>query len=286
MRFVNLNGVYQKARRFLSGGSNVSEEEVKDPPKLAEILRGLSRRVTDVEALLPPEAIEFEVAVGASGSTTTIAHNLGGPVRWYVVDWLQRDGVAYPASAPKLVQDASSTSDSLVLRSYATGRAIVRIEPAFAGVDPGITLATSESPLAIALSQNFTTTSGTPVATNLAFTAAAGESWRIHYVGGAGDSNIGGMKYAIGAPTGSTVDAWHHSSTTNMATRLYQQIAAINTLGTAVHTVVNGERDDHIMGVVTVGTTAGTISISAASVAGTATIYSKSSLVAHRVVLV
>lgn len=143
MRFVNVNGVLQKARRYVSGGGAVQEEEVKSPAKLAEILRQLQRRMADVEALTPPEPIEFEVNVAGGGAITSILHGFNSAVRWFVVQWTQVGGTAGPIRGPQLVQDASSTSTTLSLRSYVPGKAIVRVEPAFADVDPGITVSAS-----------------------------------------------------------------------------------------------------------------------------------------------
>lgn len=146
MKFVSLTGVLQKARRYVSAGGAVQEEEVKNSAKLAEIIRQLQRRVADIEAVTPPEPLEFEVNVGIGGAITTIAHGLRSAVRWYVVQWTQVGGAAVPISAPQLVQDSSSTSTVLALRSYVAGKAIVRVETAFADVDGGITVAAATDP--------------------------------------------------------------------------------------------------------------------------------------------
>lgn len=87
MRFVSLSGAIGKARRYVSGSDNVQDEQVRDPQKLSEILRGIMRRVTAVEATVPPEPIEFEVNVPGDGSTVSLMHNFGQDVRYSVVDW-------------------------------------------------------------------------------------------------------------------------------------------------------------------------------------------------------
>ncbi len=138
MRFVGLNSLVNKARRFVSGNSSVLAEEVKDADKLANILRGALQRVSDLEAKVPAQGTEFEVSCGASGALVSLPHNYGCPVRWWVTGWLQVSGVAYPVTSPNLAEDSSSDSNTLVLRSYTVGRAIVRVEPAQAGVEVGV----------------------------------------------------------------------------------------------------------------------------------------------------
>lgn len=148
MKFINVNGVLQRARRFVSSTSGVTDTDIKDEARLADLLRSLQRRVSSLEAQMPPEPLEFEVNVGESGAITSVAHNIGGPVRWFVVQWTQVGGTAYPLSGPMLVQDATSTSRILALRSYVAGKAIVRVEPSFADVDPGITTTPTSPPAA------------------------------------------------------------------------------------------------------------------------------------------
>ncbi len=151
MRFVGLvSGLFTKGRRFVSSSASVQEEEVKDPSKLAEIIRQALKRVSDLEAKSGAEGIEFEVAVGTGGATVSLPHGIMGPVRWWVTGWMQQSGVAYPAAAPAIVQDASTTVGTLVLRSYVTGRAIVRVEPAQTDVDPGITVTPPAAPAPLA----------------------------------------------------------------------------------------------------------------------------------------
>lgn len=132
MKFIGINGLYAKAKRFLSASASVLDEDVKDEKKLAEILRMLGRRITELEAKSGPEGIEFEIATVGSAGLISLLHNLNGPVRWWVTCWTRPVSQgAYPTTAPILVQDASSTSNVLVLRSSTVGRAVVRVEPAF-----------------------------------------------------------------------------------------------------------------------------------------------------------
>ena len=135
MKFVDVNGVIATARRFVSAAQNVSDEDVKLPSKLSEILRSVLRRTSELEANQVKGGIEFEVEVGTAGALTKIAHNLKAPVRFTIVFWTKvRAGSTYPTAAPILIADETSDNNNLVLRSYVAGRAIVRIEPAFKGI--------------------------------------------------------------------------------------------------------------------------------------------------------
>jgi hypothetical protein len=146
MKFINIQGIIQKARRFVSSQASVQDEEVRNPSKLAEILRGMSAQLSGLEALVPSEGLEFEVNVGELGSPVTMNHGFGVPVRWWVTAWLNPDGGYTPMGSPWLVQDASSDLNTLVLRSYMTGRAVVRIEPAQSPLTSTVLADTSDYP--------------------------------------------------------------------------------------------------------------------------------------------
>jgi len=135
VKFIDVTGVITTTRRFVSLAQNVSEDEVKLPAKLAEILRSVLRRTSELEANQVKGGVEFEVEVGTLGALTSLAHNLKGPVRFTIVYWTKvRAGSVYPTTAPILIADETSDANTLVLRSYVAGRAIVRVEPAFKGV--------------------------------------------------------------------------------------------------------------------------------------------------------
>jgi hypothetical protein len=131
LKFINLNGVMQRGRRFVSSAESVKETDVVDPSKLAETIRRLQARLADVESRTPPEAIEFELTVPAAGGLVTMTHNFNTPVRWYPVQWLPSSPTA-PAGGPELAHDSSSTLTDLTIRSYRAGRVVVRVEPALA----------------------------------------------------------------------------------------------------------------------------------------------------------
>ncbi len=142
MRFVSLvNSVLAKARRGLSQSVSIQDHDIKDAGKLAETLRQMMTRVNKLESQAGPEATEFEVNVSTSGALVELRHDFKCPVRWWVTAWLQTSGVGYPTSGPSLAEDSSSTATSLFLRSYVAGRAVVRVEPAQAYLEPGIIVA-------------------------------------------------------------------------------------------------------------------------------------------------
>ena len=86
MMFVNLRGVTDRARRFVSRAASIHDDDVKEPSRLADILRKVSGRVSDLEARTPPSATEFEVDL-TTGSPVRLEHGFKGPVRWYVTSW-------------------------------------------------------------------------------------------------------------------------------------------------------------------------------------------------------
>lgn len=281
MRFVNAAGLICKSRRFVSGGGSVQDEEVKDPKKLAELIRQMQKRITELETLTPPEPIEFEVDVGYGGVVTELYHNFGSPVRWFVVGWSPIGGYGWPVDGPRLVRSHASTSNLLVLKSYTPGKAIIRVETAFTDVDLGASVSTN--PREMALAAQYDTTSLTIVATPLTFAACLpGEVWDLKFTGLSGSSDVNGLKFAVHAPAGATVTGVHRTSTVNIATRQYETLAA-NTLGSVCHTIAGNFRDDVIEAQVRMGTTAGNVGISVAKVtAGIASIASGASLIMTR----
>ena len=139
--------------------------------------------------------------------------------------------------------------------------------------------------LAVRLSSNFTTTNATATSTALTFAIAANEVWVVDIQLTAQCSSTGGVKYAVAAPTGATIEGWLYSSTSAITTLSYQRFTAIGTLtSTLVHTVATTPAPDVIRFTITNAGTAGSVTIQAASgTSGQATtIFSGSSLVARR----
>lgn len=139
--------------------------------------------------------------------------------------------------------------------------------------------------VAVALSANFTTTAATAQSTALTFQAAANEVWVIDVQLSVQCSSTGGVKVAIGTPAGATVEGWYDSSLAAITTLSYQRITAINTLtATATHTVATTPGGDKIRITVTMGATAGAVTIQVASGTSgqTTTVFARSSLTASR----
>lgn len=105
--------------------------------------------------------------------------------------------------------------------------------------------------VSIITEREFTTQSTEKVPTLLAFDGKAGEDWHVQIWTFAGNSNAAGMKYALGMPEGSTIDAILDSSLTNALDDAHVPITSPNALTSAVHTVAGGTRDDYISARVT-----------------------------------
>jgi hypothetical protein len=132
-KYVNINGDAFSGRRNVSRPTLVFDEDVRDPSRLADIIRKLSVRVSELEVKAPVAGVEFECDIdddSGSGQNYSFEHNLKCPVRYYVVHWVG-DG---DTAAPSLMYQTESTSTVLVLKSYSVGRVVLRIEPAQAGV--------------------------------------------------------------------------------------------------------------------------------------------------------
>lgn len=137
MKSINLYGVSVQSRREISSTDHIQESEVTDVGRLTSIIRDLSRRITALEAELPSSStqpVEFEVNVGNAGAVTTLQHNFNSAVRYYVVQWgRQVNSSGVPQSAPTnpctLVVDPTSDKNNLKLKSYVSGKAVIRVEP-------------------------------------------------------------------------------------------------------------------------------------------------------------
>ena len=142
MRFVSVvNAGLGKVRRGQTQPVSVGAD--MDPDDVVKTLRLVSVRINRLEASLAPEGTEFEVNVSSSGALVELRHNYGGPVRWWVTQWLGTSGVAAPSSGHSLVEDSTTTQDILILRSYVVGRAVVRVEPTQSYVEHGKVVAPS-----------------------------------------------------------------------------------------------------------------------------------------------
>lgn len=103
----------------------ITEQQVQDPKRLARMLMTILRDVALLKRRWWPERIDFEdTVVDATGTTKyRLPHQLGGRVRYWVVQWSG-------TTAPCLKQHADTTEDVLVLTSNVAGTATIRVEAA------------------------------------------------------------------------------------------------------------------------------------------------------------
>lgn len=140
---------------------------------------------------------------------------------------------------------------------------------------------------AVRINVNATSTIVTAASTNLLFAMAANDVWEVEFQGTMQCSSTGGSKYAIGAPSGATIEGWIYSSLAAITSPSYQRVVAINTLNaTALHTVATTPAPDVIKFAIVNGATPGNCSIQIASVitAQTTTLFAGAYLHACRLV--
>jgi hypothetical protein len=124
------------------------------------------------------------------------------------------------------------------------------------------------------LTSDFTTSSTTAANTNLTFNLGANEVRRIMINGTCSKVGTTGIKLAIGAPTGATIKATQISNLNTINASANSIISAINTLGGTINTVSSTEMPFRIEGIITNGSTAGAVTLQAATVtSGAVTIY-------------
>lgn len=105
----------------------VTEEDVKDPSKLARLVMSIAKDVAQLRRRFAPRRIDFEdVEVDNTGTTLyRFEHGFGGRVRWWPVDF---EGAG--ATSAALARHSSSDNDTLVLYSLEAGTATIRVEEA------------------------------------------------------------------------------------------------------------------------------------------------------------
>lgn len=138
MKFVSLvENRIGKSRRAVSQSTDFHHsDDDTGPEETAKLLRQLVLRLNRLEAKSEPEAIEFDVLLNDTGSLVELPHNLKSTfIRWSVVGWFGVPLGVSPIAPPVLVYDSSSTANSLFLRSFVAGRAIIRIEPSQSFID-------------------------------------------------------------------------------------------------------------------------------------------------------
>jgi hypothetical protein len=103
-----------------------NEEDAKDSAKVARQMARLLREVAALRRQYVTRRIDFEdVTVGSGGASVTLEHGFGGRVVWWVVDWADVGGVSH-----NFAKSPATTDNTLVLYSYISGTATIRVEAA------------------------------------------------------------------------------------------------------------------------------------------------------------
>jgi hypothetical protein len=103
-----------------------SEEDAKDPAKLARAVQRLLKASTEAARRLEPGRLDFEDRAVTSGTDLRLEHGFGGRVRWWVVDWQPTT----PGDAALFERSADTDNDALVLEVGNSGTVTVRVEEA------------------------------------------------------------------------------------------------------------------------------------------------------------
>lgn len=214
----------------------LTEQDVQDAPKLAKLLTRIRKDIATLGRRFAPRRIDYEDVEVSSSKAVMLHHGFGGRVRYWLADWAAAGGLP-----PVLSKGSTTDNDTLVLDAY--------------------------QPVVIYLPSAFTTTLATAQDTLLTFPVRSGEVWLVEVWAFGGSSTVNGMKYAIGAPTGSTVDGYLDSSSTTEESDQIEQITAINTLTAAVHVTAGGTRPDYINARLSIAAS-GSVTIQAASTTG------------------
>lgn len=105
----------------------ITEADVQDPAKLARYLSRSLKLIAELQRKHTPRRIDFEnLSLGVSGAAIQLQHNFGGAVRWWVVD----NVIIGPDTYILQRDEIRTTDDTLVILSYSTGRATIRVEEA------------------------------------------------------------------------------------------------------------------------------------------------------------
>lgn len=105
--------------------AQITEEQAKDPKNVALVFMDLLRDVASLKRRFWPKWVDFEdLSFDASGlQKFRLTHNLNARVRWWPVD------VTY-GSSPSLKQHEDTDLNTLVLVSYLSCTATIRVEAA------------------------------------------------------------------------------------------------------------------------------------------------------------
>lgn len=104
----------------------VTEEDVKEPSKLARVLLRLLKDVAALKRRYWPRRLDFEDVAIDSNVPVRLAHNFRARVRWWVVDWQPTT----PGDVAIFERAATATTTVLVLNAGNNGTASFRVEVA------------------------------------------------------------------------------------------------------------------------------------------------------------
>lgn len=123
---VPLNGNVRQTDRPAEPDERVTEEQLREPSRVSRLLMWLLKEVSTLRRRWAPRIVDHEDRTVDNTGTTAyrFPHNFNTRVRWYVIDW------SGATAGPRLVRSSSSDANTLVLVSYTSGVATIRIEEA------------------------------------------------------------------------------------------------------------------------------------------------------------
>lgn len=121
---INSAGKVYQLDRPAEPDERVTEEDLRDAPKLARLLTRLLKDVAVMRRRFQPETLDFEDRAVISGDALRLTHGLNARVRWSIVDWTPTT----PGDAALFEKDASTDLKTLVLLVGNSGTVSIRVE--------------------------------------------------------------------------------------------------------------------------------------------------------------
>jgi hypothetical protein len=103
-----------------------SEEDAKDPAKLARAVQRLLKAANEAARRFDPKTLDIEDVGVVSGTDLRIEHGFGGRVRWWIADWQPTT----PGDAPLFERSTDTDNDALVLEVGNSGTVTVHVREA------------------------------------------------------------------------------------------------------------------------------------------------------------
>lgn len=117
---VDRAGNVYKLDRQAEPDEVVSEEDVKDAPKLSRLLMRLLKDVAGLRRRFAPRSVDYEdLRVLSTTTTLRLPHGFGARVRWWLVDWAPTSASAN--YVPLLAASATTDLNTLVLTNITVG---------------------------------------------------------------------------------------------------------------------------------------------------------------------